>query len=172
MPNGHEHPISQESDVGVAGQYANGCRRVAEPAAGRHGHRDAGQLAARQWRGECLTWRLGALPAEAREHDVLTEDVARLSPLKHANLNVLGRYSFRASIPAGGGLRPLRSPATADAGEEDEPQVCSAGAGIAVRGASPLREELVRPQRTAKGKGKEVTHSLPLSTYSAPGAGA
>jgi len=38
---------------------------------------------------------------------------------------------------------------------------------IAVRGASPLREELVHPQRTTKGK--ESTHSLPLSTYSAPG---
>jgi hypothetical protein len=39
----------------------------------------------------------------------------------------------------------------------------------AVRGALPLREEVVRPQRTAKGKGKEVTRSLPLSMYSAPG---
>jgi hypothetical protein len=48
--------------------------------------------------------------------------------------------------------------------------MCSAGGGIAVRGASPLREELVRPQRTTKGNGKEaVTRSLPLSTYSAPG---
>ena len=43
-------------------------------------------------------------------------------------------------------------------------------ASITIRGASPLREELVRPQRTTKEKGKEVTHSLPLSTYSAPGA--
>jgi hypothetical protein len=48
----------------------------------------------------------------------LNADVARLSPLEHANLNVLGRYSFRASVPAGGGLRPLRDPATADADEE------------------------------------------------------
>ncbi|WP_245585625.1 DUF4158 domain-containing protein [Pseudonocardia asaccharolytica] len=31
----------------------------------------------------------------------------------------------------------------------DEPQVCSSGGGTAVRGASPLREELVRPQRMA-----------------------
>jgi hypothetical protein len=64
--------------------------------------------------------QLQALPAEAREHDVLNEDVARLSPLKHANLNVLGRYSFRASTPAGGGLRPLRDPATADTDEDGE----------------------------------------------------
>jgi hypothetical protein len=49
---------------------------------------------------------------------VLDEDVARLSPLKHANLNVLGRYSFRGSGPAGGALRPLRDPAEAG-GEED-----------------------------------------------------
>jgi hypothetical protein len=39
--------------------------------------------------------QLRALPAEPREHDVLNEDVARLSPLKHANLNVRDRYSFR-----------------------------------------------------------------------------
>ncbi|UKY51893.1 hypothetical protein KI385_25810 [Streptomyces inhibens] len=47
---------------------------------------------------------------------MLNEDVARLSPLKHANLNALGRYTFRASTPAGGGLRPLRN---ADAAERD-----------------------------------------------------
>ena len=62
--------------------------------------------------------QLRAPPAEAREHDVLNEDVVRLFPLKHANLNVLGCYSFRASTPAGGGLRPLRDPATADTDEE------------------------------------------------------
>jgi hypothetical protein len=52
--------------------------------------------------------RLRALPAEAREHDGLNEDVARLSPLKHANLSVLGRYSFRASTPAGSGATKQR----------------------------------------------------------------
>jgi hypothetical protein len=57
--------------------------------------------------------QLRALPAEAREHDVLNEDVARLSPLKHANLNV-GDATASASAPAGGGLRPLRDLATAD----------------------------------------------------------
>lgn len=102
--------------------------------------------------------QLWALPAEAREHDVLNEDVARLSPLKHANLNVLSRYSFRASTPAGGGLRPRPPPASTRT-RRDEPQVCSAGGGIAVRGASPLREELVRPQRTAKAKARRLpTH--------------
>jgi hypothetical protein len=33
--------------------------------------------------------------------------------------------------------------------------------------AVPLREDVVRPQWTMKGK--KNTHSLPLSTYSAPG---
>jgi hypothetical protein len=51
---------------------------------------------------------------------VLNEDVARLSPLQHANLNVLGRYSFRASTPAGGGLRPLRNPAAAERDDDDD----------------------------------------------------
>ncbi len=61
--------------------------------------------------------QLRALPDEAREHEVTDADVARLSPLRHANLNVLGRYSFRSTLPAGG-LRPLRDPAAA--GEDDE----------------------------------------------------
>jgi vancomycin aglycone glucosyltransferase len=38
--------------------------------------------------------------------------------------------------------------------------------GTAVCSAPPLREEVVRPQRTIKGK--ESTHSSPLSTYNAP----
>ncbi|RKN40827.1 hypothetical protein D7294_17240 [Streptomyces hoynatensis] len=37
------------------------------------------------------------------------EDGARLSPLGHADLNCLGRYSFHATVPAGGGLRSLRA---------------------------------------------------------------
>jgi len=53
---------------------------------------------------------------EGRE--VLDEDVARLSPLKHANLNCLGRYSFRSSPPIQG-LRPLRDPDTVDLDEDD-----------------------------------------------------
>ena len=42
-------------------------------------------------------------------------DVARLSPLLHEHVNMLGRYSF--SVPdavAKGGLRPLRDPADRD----------------------------------------------------------
>jgi hypothetical protein len=63
---------------------------------------------------------LRALPAEEREHDVLDEDVARVSPLKHANLNVLGRYSFRSSTPVDGGLRPLRDPGAPELDENDD----------------------------------------------------
>ncbi|MFI5821286.1 hypothetical protein ACIA8I_19605 [Streptomyces rishiriensis] len=49
----------------------------------------------------------------------MDEDVARVSPLKHANLNVLGRYSFRVSTPVDGGLRPLRDPGAGGLDEDD-----------------------------------------------------
>lgn len=62
---------------------------------------------------------LRALPPEEREHDVLDEDVARVPPLKHANLNCLGRYSFAARPPREG-LRPLRDSATVHLDEDDE----------------------------------------------------
>ncbi|WP_431854118.1 hypothetical protein [Azospirillum sp.] len=40
------------------------------------------------------------------------EDVARLSPLAHEHINMLGRYAFTLSeLVARGELRPLRSPA-------------------------------------------------------------
>ena len=42
---------------------------------------------------------------------VKTNDVARLSPLQHKHINVLGRYSFALAEPiANGKLRPLNSP--------------------------------------------------------------
>jgi hypothetical protein len=42
---------------------------------------------------------------------VRDEDVARLSPLVHQHLNVLGRYSFlMPEAVAKGELRPLRNP--------------------------------------------------------------
>ncbi|MFD7030192.1 hypothetical protein ACFWAR_19325 [Streptomyces sp. NPDC059917] len=43
----------------------------------------------------------------------------RLSPLKHKNLNVLGRYSFTAS-PSVSGLRPLRAPDDVDLDDDDD----------------------------------------------------
>lgn len=54
---------------------------------------------------------------QAEGHDIREEDIARLSPLKHRNLNLLGRYNFAGSVPAAGALRPLRDP---DAHELDE----------------------------------------------------
>ncbi|WUW51678.1 hypothetical protein OIU91_03205 [Streptomyces sp. NBC_01456] len=47
------------------------------------------------------------------------EDVARLSPLEHKNLNVLGRYNFTASQPVSG-LRPLRDPDAPDLDDDDD----------------------------------------------------
>ena len=42
------------------------------------------------------------------------EDVARLSPLGHVHINMLGRYAFTLpEIIARGELRPLRDPRTA-----------------------------------------------------------
>ena len=55
----------------------------------------------------------------AEGYEVKTEDVARLSPLGHKHVNMLGRYAF--TLPeavARGELRPLRDPRTAG---PDEP---------------------------------------------------
>jgi TnpA family transposase len=50
--------------------------------------------------------------------EVRLEDVARLSPLGHEHINMLGRYHFVMSEPiARSELRPLRDPA--DRGEQD-----------------------------------------------------
>jgi TnpA family transposase len=63
------------------------------------------------WTTRCIDAAVAQLRAEG--HEIRDEDVARLSPLKHKNLNVLGRYSFTATQPAGGSLRPLRDPDSA-----------------------------------------------------------
>lgn len=55
----------------------------------------------------------------AEGHEIRDEDIARLSPLKHKNLNVLGRYSFTPSTLAGG-LRPLRDPEAVELDEDDD----------------------------------------------------
>ncbi|WUH89780.1 transposase [Streptomyces sp. NBC_00433] len=70
------------------------------------------------WTTRYIDAAVAQLCAEGDE--IPGEDVARLSPLKHKNLNVLGRYSFTASTPAGGGLRPLRDPDAAGLDEDDE----------------------------------------------------
>jgi TnpA family transposase len=54
-------------------------------------------------------------------HEIREEDIARLSPLKYRNLNLLGRYSFTASVPAVGALRPLRDPDAPELAEDEGP---------------------------------------------------
>lgn len=41
----------------------------------------------------------------AEGHEIRDGEGARLSPLKHKNLNVLGRYNFIAFVPVGGSRR-------------------------------------------------------------------
>jgi Tn3 transposase DDE domain len=68
------------------------------------------------WTTRYIDAAVAQLRAEC--YEIKDEDISRLSPLK--NLNVLGRYSFAASTPAGGGLRPLRDPDTVELDEDDE----------------------------------------------------
>jgi hypothetical protein len=56
---------------------------------------------------------------QAEGHEI-REEYTRLSPLKHRNLNLLGRYSFTASAPAAGALRPLRDPDAPEVDGDDE----------------------------------------------------
>ncbi|MDE3722809.1 Tn3 family transposase [Nocardiopsis sp. N85] len=67
------------------------------------------------WTTKYIDAAVAQLRAEA--HEIRDEDVARLSPLRHKNPNLLGRYGFTAQVPATGALRPLRDP---DAPELDE----------------------------------------------------
>ena len=61
------------------------------------------------WNTEYFQAALGMI--EAMGDAVLEEDVARLSPLKWAHINLLGRYEFSMDpVVAGGDLRPLRDP--------------------------------------------------------------
>ncbi|WP_437113692.1 hypothetical protein [Streptomyces violaceusniger] len=58
-------------------------------------------------------------PVEAGTYGAV-EDVARLSPLEHENVNLLGRYGFTASMPAAGVLRPPRDPDAPEPDEDDD----------------------------------------------------
>ncbi|WP_415958277.1 Tn3 family transposase [Streptomyces sp. 021-4] len=70
------------------------------------------------WTTKYLDAAVAQLLAEG--HELRDEDIARLSPLKHRNLNLLGRYSFTASVPAAGALRPLRDPDAIELDEDDD----------------------------------------------------
>jgi hypothetical protein len=70
------------------------------------------------WTTKYIDATVAQLRAEG--HEIRDEDIARLSPLKHRNLNLLGRYSFTASVPAAGDLRPLRDPDAPELDEDDD----------------------------------------------------
>ncbi|MGY1583817.1 hypothetical protein [Streptomyces sp. MN13] len=67
-----------------------------------------------------MAWSAGSpagAPSFAGPGSVL---VSPHAPLKHRNLNLLGRYSFTASTPAAGALRPLRNPDKQELDEDDD----------------------------------------------------
>ncbi|WSS74423.1 transposase [Streptomyces sp. NBC_01174] len=47
---------------------------------------------------------IDAAQLKAEGHELRDEGIAHLSPRKHKDLNLLGRYSFTASVPAAGAL--------------------------------------------------------------------
>ncbi|MEK8174535.1 Tn3 family transposase [Streptomyces sp. M19] len=56
------------------------------------------------WTTKYVDAAVAQLPIQG--HEIREEDIARLSPLKHRNLNLLGCHSFTASTPAASALRP------------------------------------------------------------------
>lgn len=68
-------------------------------------------------RVECRRSGVAASAASSARH---IADDARLSPLKHRNLNLLGRYSFTAPTPPVGALRPLPDPKASELDEDDD----------------------------------------------------
>ncbi len=65
------------------------------------------------WNTIYMDAALNRLRAEG--YEVRDEDVARLSPLSHEHINMLGRYAFiLPDAVARGELRPLRDPTLAD----------------------------------------------------------
>ncbi|MCX5096077.1 transposase [Streptomyces sp. NBC_00365] len=68
------------------------------------------------WTTRYIDAAVAQLQAEGNE--IREEDIARLSRLKHCNLNLLGRYSFTAIRP--GALRPLHDPDAPELDEDEE----------------------------------------------------
>lgn len=67
----------------------------------------------------------------------------RLSPLRHRNLDLLGRYSFTAGVPAAGALRPLRDPDGPELDEDDDAAQSQRRWGLVGTGGE-FAEQLVR----------------------------
>ncbi|WP_435054345.1 DUF4158 domain-containing protein [Nonomuraea angiospora] len=84
----------------------------------RHGDHNRLGFALKIWTTRYIDAAVVQLRAEG--HEIRDEDVARLSSLKHKNLNVLGRYSFTPTQPAGGTLRPLRDPDAAGLDDDED----------------------------------------------------
>ncbi|CCK24513.1 hypothetical protein BN159_0134 [Streptomyces davaonensis JCM 4913] len=70
------------------------------------------------WATRYINAAVARLRAEG--HEIRDGGIARLSPLKHENLTVLGRCGFTASVAAGGSLRPLRGPDAVGLDGDDE----------------------------------------------------
>jgi TnpA family transposase len=70
------------------------------------------------WTTKYIDAAVAQLRAEG--HEIRDEDIARLSLLKHKNLNLIGRYSFTAQVPVAGALRPLRDPDAPELDEDDD----------------------------------------------------
>nr|WP_256064988.1 MULTISPECIES: transposase [unclassified Streptomyces] len=113
------HKLARDICHGKRGQIMQAYKTGQED---QLGALDLGLNAAVRWTTcylDAAVEELWALPAEEREHDVLDEDIARVSPLKHANLDVLGRYNFTARVPAAGALPLLRDPDSPELDEGD-----------------------------------------------------
>ncbi|EOT8576650.1 Tn3 family transposase, partial [Shigella sonnei] len=57
----------------------------------------------------CLIANFATVPLRAQGETLNDEDIARLSPLCHGHINMLGHYSFTlAELVTKGHLRPLK----------------------------------------------------------------
>uniref|UniRef100_A0A8D3WM52 Transposase Tn3 family protein n=1 Tax=Streptomyces pratensis (strain ATCC 33331 / IAF-45CD) TaxID=591167 RepID=A0A8D3WM52_STRFA len=95
---------ARQHPPGVPGRDGGPARR-ARP--GPHRHRAPDDEVPRRRRAQL----------RAEGHELRDEDIAHLSPLKHRNLNLLGRYSFTARVPAAGAQR---APDTLELDEDDD----------------------------------------------------
>ncbi|WUX47945.1 transposase [Streptomyces sp. NBC_01435] len=121
----HKQLTVQESHHKLARDICHGKKGTIRQACRDGGQDQLGSLglvlnAVVLWTTRSIDAAVAQLRAEG--HDIRDEDIARLSPLKHKNLNCSGRYNFTASQPVDG-LRPLRDPDAVDldddGGEEE-----------------------------------------------------
>ncbi len=99
------------------------------------------------WTTKYIDAAVAQLHAEG--HGVRDEDIARLSPLKHRNLNLLGRDSFTASTPAASSA-PAARPGRPKTGRRRR----RAGANIRSRSDQPVtgRHSASRPTMSRQAR--------------------